>query len=78
MVHFIEETLDDIGDAVRPVADAVGDVIRPVADVAGDVIRPVADAAADVLRPVGEAILRSDELRTVINVAAVATGNTCV
>ena len=76
MVHFIEETLDDIGDAVRPVADAVGDVIRPVADVAGDVIRPVADAAADVLRPVGEAILRSDELRTVINVAAVATGNT--
>ena len=49
--------------------------VKEVADFAGDVIRPVADAAADVLRPVGEAILRSDEVKTVVNVAAVATGN---
>ena len=62
-------------NAVQEVADAVGDVVRPVADVVGDVVRPVADTAADVLRPVGEAILRSDEVKTVVNVAAVATGN---
>lgn len=62
-------------NAVQEVADAVGDVIRPVADVVGDVVRPVADAAADVLRPVGEAILDNPDLRTVVNVAAVATNN---
>ena len=49
--------------------------VKEVADFVGDVVRPVADAAADVLRPVGEAILRSDEVKTVVNVAAVATGN---
>ena len=64
MVNFIQE-----------VADAVGDVVRPVADVVGDVVRPVADAAADVLRPVGEAILESDEIKTIVNVAAVVSGN---
>ena len=62
-------------NAVQEVADAVGDVIRPVADVVGDVVRPVADAAADVLRPVGEAILENPDLKTAVNVAAVATGN---
>ena len=76
MVNFIKEVGDAIGDVVRPVADVVGDVVRPVADVAGDIIRPVADTAADALRPVGEAILKSDEVRTAVNVAAIATGNT--
>ena len=64
MVNFIQE-----------VGDAIGDVVRPVADVVGDVVRPVADAAADVLRPVGEAILESDEIKTIVNVAAVVSGN---
>jgi len=53
----------------------VVNAVKEVADFVGDVVRPVADAAADVLRPVGEAILRSDEVKTVVNVAAVATGN---
>ena len=76
MGNVFKEVADFVGDVVRPVADVVGDVVRPVADVAGDIIRPVADTTADALRPVGEAILKSDEVRTAVNVAAFATGNT--